>query len=243
MWQSSHIWRYLLCPPEALFFSRWSILSILYFTVLHLFIIKTTSLWGRMDQSVQSLSRVRLFATPWIAARQASLSRMDTCIYMAESLHCSPETITSLLISYVLCLVAQSCLTLCDPIDCTPPGSAVHGDSPSKNTGMGCHALQEIFPTLRSNPGFLHFRQILYCPRHQESPIMLEWVAYPFFLQGNFPTQESNPGLLQCRRILYQLSYQGSPLISYTPIQNNKFKKKDLFSLNNIHYPPLNMLP
>ena len=27
---------------------------------------------------------------------------------------------------YVLCLVAQSCLTLCDPLDCAPPGSSVH---------------------------------------------------------------------------------------------------------------------
>ena len=27
----------------------------------------------------------------------------------------------------VLCLVTQSCLTLCDPMDCSPPGSSVHG--------------------------------------------------------------------------------------------------------------------
>ena len=27
----------------------------------------------------------------------------------------------------VLCLVAQSCLTLCDPMDCSPLGSSVHG--------------------------------------------------------------------------------------------------------------------
>ena len=27
----------------------------------------------------------------------------------------------------VLCLVAQLCLTLCDPMDCIPPGSSVHG--------------------------------------------------------------------------------------------------------------------
>ena len=25
------------------------------------------------------------------------------------------------------CLVAQLCLTLCDPIDCSPPDSSVHG--------------------------------------------------------------------------------------------------------------------
>ena len=37
--------------------------------------------------------------------------------------------------------VAQSCLTLCDPMDYSLPGSSVHGDSPSKNTGVGFHAL------------------------------------------------------------------------------------------------------
>ena len=31
-------------------------------------------------------------------------------------------------------LVTQSCLTLCDPMYCTPLGSSVHGDSPGKNT-------------------------------------------------------------------------------------------------------------
>ena len=50
-----------------------------------------------------------------------------------------------------LCVCAkslQSCLTLCDPMDYSPPGSSVHEDSPGKNTGVGCHALlQGIFPT------------------------------------------------------------------------------------------------
>ena len=42
----------------------------------------------------------------------------------------------------------QLCLTLCDPMDCSPPGSSVHGDSPGKNTGVGWHALlQGIFPS------------------------------------------------------------------------------------------------
>ena len=35
---------------------------------------------------------------------------------------------TSLIPSPHMCvLVAQSCLTLCDPVDCSPPGSSVHG--------------------------------------------------------------------------------------------------------------------
>ena len=51
----------------------------------------------------------------------------------------------------------QSCPALCYPIDCSPPGSSVHGGSPGKNTGVGCHALlQGIFPTQRSNPCLLH---------------------------------------------------------------------------------------
>ena len=45
-------------------------------------------------------------------------------------------------------VLTQLCPTLCDPMDCIPPGSSVHGDSPGKNTGVGCHALpQGIFPT------------------------------------------------------------------------------------------------
>ena len=35
-----------------------------------------------------------------------------------------------------VCLVAQLRLTLCDPMDCSPPGSSVRGDSPGKNTGV-----------------------------------------------------------------------------------------------------------
>ena len=48
----------------------------------------------------------------------------------------------------VLCLVSLSCLTLCDPVDCSPPGSSVHGDAPGKNTGVGCHALLQGIYTL-----------------------------------------------------------------------------------------------
>ena len=35
----------------------------------------------------------------------------------------------------------QSCPTLCDPIDGSPPGSPRPWDSPGKNTGVGCHFL------------------------------------------------------------------------------------------------------
>ena len=64
-------------------------------------------------------------------------------------------------------LVTQSCLTLCDPVDCSPLSSSVHGDSPGKNTGMGSYALlQGVFPNQGLNPSLLHCRQILSCLSH-----------------------------------------------------------------------------
>ena len=65
----------------------------------------------------------------------------------------------------VLCLVSQSCLTLCNPMDCSPPGSSVHEDSPGRNTGVDCHALlQGISPTQRLKPGLPCCEQILFPP-------------------------------------------------------------------------------
>ena len=47
----------------------------------------------------------------------------------------------------------QSCPALYDPMNCSSPGSSVHGISSGKNTGVGCHVLlQGIFPTQGLNP-------------------------------------------------------------------------------------------
>ena len=63
--------------------------------------------------------------------------------------------------------VAQSCLTLCDPMDYTySPWNSL-----GQNTGVGSHSLlQGIFPTQESNWGLLHCRQILYQLSYQGSP-------------------------------------------------------------------------
>ena len=115
----------------------------------------------------------------------------------------------------LLCLVAQSCPALCNPIGCSAPGSSVHGVSSGKNTGMGCHSLlQGIFSTQRSNPGLPHCRRIFFfffkpseAPRKPKNT----GVGSLYLLHGIFLTQESNQGLLHCPQILYQLSYQRSP--------------------------------
>ena len=94
----------------------------------------------------------------------------------------------------VLCLAAQSCLTLFNPMDCSPPGYSfsVAGDSPGKNTGVGCHALiQGIFPTLGLNPDLPHCRWFLYCPSHQGSTGILEGVVYPFSRWSSWPRNQT----------------------------------------------------
>ena len=82
-----------------------------------------------------------------------------------------------------LCCVffcAWSCPTLCD---CSLPYSSVHGNSPGRNTGVGCHAfLEGIFQSQGSNPGLPHCRQILY------------WSGSPFPSPGELPNSEIKPG-------------------------------------------------
>ena len=55
-----------------------------------------------------------------------------------------------------------SCVQLCSPMDCSSPGSSVHGDSPGKNIGVGCYdLLQGFLPFQGLNPlllGLLHWQ-------------------------------------------------------------------------------------
>ena len=72
-------------------------------------------------------------------------------------------------------LIIQSCLTLCDPMDCSTSGSSIHDpDSPGKNTGVGCYFLfQRIIPIQRPNLHLLRLllcRQILYHWASREAP-------------------------------------------------------------------------
>ena len=100
--------------------------------------------------------------------------------------------------SAMLCLVARSCLTLGDPMDCNLPGSSVHGDSAEKNTGVSCHALlQGIFPTQGSNPGLLHCRWDSLSSEPPGKP-KHTGVGSLSLLQGIFLTQDLNQGLLHC---------------------------------------------
>ena len=100
---------------------------------------------------------------------------------------------------------AQLCPTLWDPMDSSPPGSSIHGDSPGKWVAM---------PSARGSSQ-LRDRTQVSCfadslPSEAPGKPKNTGVGSLSLLQGIFSTQESNRGLLHCRRILYQLSHNGS---------------------------------
>ena len=83
----------------------------------------------------------------------------------------------------------------CDPMDCSPPGSSAHGDSPGQDTGMVCHfLLQGIFPTQGLNPGLPHCRRILYHLSHQGIPTM------------DYTSRTLTPGWLGCEEEYLQVT-------------------------------------
>ena len=70
-------------------------------------------------------------------------------------------------------LVAQSCPTLCNPMDYSSPGSSAHGIVQVRILGVGCHSLfQGIFPNQGLNLGLLYCRQILYHLKPLGKPIL-----------------------------------------------------------------------
>ena len=94
-----------------------------------------------MKVKVKSLSRVGLFATPWTVAPRL-LCPWDSpgkntgvgCHFLLQCMKVKSES-----------EVAQSCLTLCDPVECDLPGFSVReGGSPGKNTGAYCPILVAI---------------------------------------------------------------------------------------------------
>ena len=128
--------------------------------------------WLQGAQSIKelwsSLSRVRLFATPWTVAYQAPLSvGFSRQEYWSGLPFPSPGDLPNpgieprspaLHAKSMFLQVAKSLQlypTLSEPMSCNPPGCCLWV-SPGKNTGVGCRALlQRIFPTQGSNPPLL----------------------------------------------------------------------------------------
>ena len=81
-----------------------------------------------------------------------------------------------------MCSVARPCPTLGDPMDCSLPGSSVHGIFQVR---MGCHfLLLGIFPAQGSSLCLLHWQWVLY---HWASRLALLLIGSRFLPLPLFP--------------------------------------------------------
>ena len=109
----------------------------------------------------------------------------------------------------VMCLVAQSCPILCDPMDCSPDRLLCPWGFSRQEywSGLPCPPPGDL-----PNPGTEPRSPALQAdslPSEPPGKPVNTGVGSLSLLQGNFPTQELNWGFLHCKQILYQLSYRG----------------------------------
>ena len=127
----------------------------------------------------------------------------------------------------------QSCPTLCDPIDGSPPGSPVPGILQARTLEWVAISFSNAWKWKVKMKSLSHVRLLAtsWTAAYQAPPPMgfsrQEWGAIAFslgknigvdchaLLQGIFPTQGLYPGLPHWRQILYCLSHQ-----SFLKIQN-----------------------
>ena len=106
-------------------------------------------------------------------------------------------------------LVTQLSPTLCDPMDCSPPGYSIHGILQARILAAAAAAATKSLQSCLT----------LCDPRDgtHQAPLSMgasgknTAVGCHFLLQGIVLTQGSNPRLPHCRQILNHLSHQGSP--------------------------------
>ena len=151
--------------------------------------------------SVHGILQARILE--WVTRSHSSWIQIPALAHYKRTLTNCPTALFSCFCAVLSHLVIQSCLTLCDSMDCSLPGFSVQGEMnscPGKNTGVGCHALfQGIFPTQISNPGLPPCRQILYCLSHQGSPWIPEWVAYTFSRGYSQPRNQNRVSCIASR--------------------------------------------
>ena len=97
---------------------------------------------------------------------QVSASDVKTHPYGNDLLSCVRSNI------YCCCLVAKSCLTLCDPMDCSLPSSSVHGILQARILEWVAISFSRegIFLTQGSNMCLLHWQVDSLPLNHLESP-------------------------------------------------------------------------
>ena len=122
---------------------------------------------------------------------------------------------------YGLCLVAQSCQTLCDLTNCSPPGSSVPGGFSRQE-----YWSRLLYPPPGDLPNsVIEHRspalQVDSLPSEPPGKPQNTGVGSLSLLQGIFPTQELNRGLLHCRLDSLPAELPGKPTFHSASIKNS----------------------
>ena len=112
--------------------------------------------WGRRRQSLNKLHQSHLSFKIWLFSKraggwvdtrgQSELKQYPGVVEPAQR-PLYYNMVTSMIYLGILrhlCVCLSLSCVLCDPVDCSPPGSSVLGDSPGENTGVGCHVLLQV---------------------------------------------------------------------------------------------------
>ena len=122
--------------------------------------ISVNPLWEKICFEIKPMNNKR---------GERQISPLLLCLHKFEFL--SLAAYRALWSSEVKVLVAQSHPTLCNPTDCSPPVSSVHGILQARILEWVAMPFSRGSSlTQGSNPGLLYWRQILYCLSHQGNP-------------------------------------------------------------------------
>ena len=160
--------------------------------------------------------------------------------FFPKVLECSfvhAKFLRGIFIMCVCVLVAQECPTLCDLMECSPPGFLCPLDSPGKNTRVGCHSLlQGIFLTQGLSLCLLHCRCILYHLGHQGTHFMtsvqsVQWLSrVRLFATPWTAAHQASLSITNSRSPPKPMSIQPShPLSSPSPLAFNLSQHQGLF--------------
>ena len=143
---------------------QWITFSILKFKTTNGFLLKQLKKDLRLGKWYMSLFNVSKKFSKKKKSFPVSYTVTKSCnLFITFLFHGVPYLFSFISKNMCACSVTKSCPTLCDPTDCTSPGSSVHGISPGKNSGVDCpFLLQGIFPTQELHLCLLHCRWILY---------------------------------------------------------------------------------
>ena len=121
------------------------------------------------------------------------------------------------------CSVAQSCLTLCDPMDCSTPGFPLHNQLPELaqiHVHQVGDAIQPSHPLLSPSPPASIFPRIRVFSN--ESVLHIRWPKYWSFNFSISPSHEYS-GLISFRIDWFDLAVQGTLKSPNTAVQKHQF--------------------